>query len=226
MKKIVITEAASGFELSTEGRPIKTPLGRQLILPNRKLAEAVAEEWATQGKTIRKETMPLSQIACVAIDLVREKRNQVYEDIMAYSDTDLVCYRAGGAPELQAIQTRHFDPLIEWAERVYHIKCNITNGVMPVRQPPENKQRILYILKQYDEWRLAVLVSVIKPLSSLIFSLAFIDGRIDAGQAFHLSHLEERYETEKWGKDEEKEKRINRLGQEIAAADEFLKLLS
>jgi chaperone required for assembly of F1-ATPase len=225
MKKTQIDQSSSGFRVFVDGSVAKTPMGREIELPTRKLAEIVAVEWQVQGKVVRKDTMPFTQIASVAIDLIRERREEVMEDILSYLDTDAACYRAGNIPELLVSQEELLNPLVAWAEEAFAVKYLVTNEIMPLRQPPETRARIATHIASYDEWKLAVLVCVIKPLSSLILGLALLERYIEAANAFYLAHLEEEYETVQWGEDEEKQARINKLKHEAVAAGEFLTLL-
>ena len=69
-KQIAIRAEAPDFLIILDGKSALTPFGKPLWLPNLPLAEAIVEEWRAQKETIRKDTMPLTQLACVAIDLV------------------------------------------------------------------------------------------------------------------------------------------------------------
>lgn len=224
MRNITIDQTAEGFALTMNGKPLRTPLGKAMVLPNRKLAEAIAAEWQAQGEKINKREMRLTQLACVAKDVATVKCNVMLEDILPYGETDLLCYRAGNMPELLALQ-KDFEPIMAWAEKTYGIKLHITDGIMPVKQDADISEKILKAVKNYDEWQVSVFATVVKPLSSIILALALTEGKIDAAEAFRLAHLEETYQTEKWGADEEKEQKIAEKKKEIEAAGEFLRLL-
>ncbi|HEU5046766.1 MAG TPA: ATP12 family protein [Rickettsiales bacterium] len=221
MKKISV----ENLTLLCDGKPLMTPRGRTLALPNATLADMVAQEWRAQGNTPRKELMPLTQIACIAIDIASHQRPQLVDDILAYCDTDQICYRAGNIPELSALQQDILDPLVRWAKNTLSLQLQITDGIMPIPQPPENRSKLEAHLRQYDIWHLAVLASVVKPLSSIVIALAFLEGVLDADRAFQASHLEESFETAQWGVDDEKEARMEKLLEDIRAAGAFLALL-
>ena len=55
-----VGEGDGGFTVTLDGKPIKTPSGRTVIVPARALAEAIAAEWAAQGEFIDPLTMPLT----------------------------------------------------------------------------------------------------------------------------------------------------------------------
>jgi len=217
---------SKGFALLLDGKTARTPMGRSFVMCSAALGEAVALEWQAQSGTVRKDTMPLTQIACIAIDLAGEQRKEIVADLLAYAETDLVCYRAGDVPALASLQEDMLDPILAWAEERFGIELKVTNGVMPVSQPVANRARLKDAMGKYDPWKLAALAASVKLLGSLVLALALIEGRIDADAAFELSHLEEVHETDKWGIEEEKEKRLHRIREEIASAGKFLMLLN
>jgi len=205
----------------------KTPLGNDIVVPNKLLEDAILQEWQGQGdtKSLKRENMPLSQIASIKIDLVQNKRAELINDIISYSDTDSICYRAGDIEELFIRQELVLGPIIAWANRFFSISLIITSGIMPIIQHPHNKIKFAEQLAGYDDWKLAVFASIIKQVGSIVLVFAFIEGAIDAEQLFAYSHLEEEYQDQKWGKDEEKDAKLEQARKEILAAEKFLRLL-
>jgi len=224
-KSVSYEKVLSGFALRFDGKPARTPAGNPFILQGEALALAVTKEWQGQGETLRKDTMPLAQLACVAIDLAGARREEVIADILPYGETDLVCYRAGDIPALAKEQAEMLDPIMAWAGGRFGITLHVTHDMMPIAQPEGNKAKLAQALSGYDDWRLAALAASVKALGSLVLALALTEGHINAEEAFHLSHLEESYETRQWGDDEEKENRMRRLKEDIAATERFLSLL-
>ena len=58
-----VAEADGGFAVTLDGKPIRTPSGRQVVAPTREIAEAIAAEWNAQGEMINPLTMPLTRFA-------------------------------------------------------------------------------------------------------------------------------------------------------------------
>jgi chaperone required for assembly of F1-ATPase len=224
-KTVSCVKHAEKYAVLLDGKPARTPSGEPLLLPSQALAQAVAHEWQSQGKVIRKNTMPLTQIACIAIDLVGRQREKVAEDLLGYIDTDLVCFRAGDVPDLVRQQGELLDPVLAWAKERFGVQFLITGGVMPLRQPADIQEKLSRALASYDDWKLAALAAAVKPLGSLILGLALTEGHINAQAAFMLSQLEESYETARWGIDEEKEAKRLGLASEIESAERLLHLL-
>lgn len=216
------------WQLAREGKPVMTPAGNALALPTQALAEAIAEEWrqAQQGGKLNKDRMGLTALSSIALDLATPRREALLEDVLPYIDTDLVSYRAGDTPELLAREEQGWDPLLAWAEKAYGIRLATTGGVLPVAQPPENTQNLSAQLERYDAWRLAAYAAAVKPLGSALLALALLEGKLNADEAFRLAHLEEEYETQKWGHDEEKEKHLALKKADLRTLERFLQLLS
>ncbi len=223
----LVTYLSSGshFSVLLNGTPMRTPAGNVLQVPSEALAQAIAAEWAGQGKKINKALLKLTPLACVAIDLVAENRNAVLADVVPYIDTDLVCYRAGDIEKLLVQQYALLDPLLAWVKEHFGIVLVITGGLMPVQQPPENGRKLTDILNVYDNWKLAAFSVAVKPLGSAVLALALLEGKLNAEEAFTLAHLEETYETRKWGEDEEKEQFLSAKREDVRAVETFLNLL-
>src|SRR5579864_8055563 len=62
-KDACVGEADGGFTITLDGKPIKTPSGRTVVVPVRPLADAMAAEWTAQGEVIDPLTMPLTRFA-------------------------------------------------------------------------------------------------------------------------------------------------------------------
>jgi chaperone required for assembly of F1-ATPase len=57
-------------------------------------------------------------------------------------------------------------------------------------------------------------------------ALALIERHIGADEAFVISHLDELFQAQKWGRDTEAEQRRSRILTELNAVDTFVALLS
>ena len=68
-----VNEIDGGFSVTLDGRPIKTPSGKVLAVPNRAIAEAIAAEWAAQQEHIEPLTMPLTRFANSVVEGVIDR---------------------------------------------------------------------------------------------------------------------------------------------------------
>jgi chaperone required for assembly of F1-ATPase len=217
-------QSGDGFLVMLDGKSVRTPLGRTLSLPNAALAEAIAEEWRSQGDTIRPESMPLTQLASTALDRVIPNRAAIIGQLIQYAKTDLLCYRAETPRDLVARQEREWQPLVDWVTMTFDVELCVTRGIIPVEQPATSLATLAEVLARYDDMRLTALQSAVAAMGSVLLGLALVEGRLGAEEAFAASQLDESYQIELWGEDAEAAKAREALRNDIAAAAQFIDL--
>jgi chaperone required for assembly of F1-ATPase len=224
-KKAGTVPVADGHGVTLDGRLVKTPAKRDLIVPSAALAAAVAEEWSSQQEEIRPATMRLNRLAGAAIDRTPTQREAIVRQVAGYAGTDLVCYRAARPPTLAARQHAVWQPLIDWAKARYAAPLVVTDGVIPTSQPAASLEAFAAAVAEYDEFALTALHAATAACGSLVIALALHEGRLDAAAAFAASQLDESFQIEAWGEDAEQAERRAALAADIAAAARFGALL-
>lgn len=212
------------FALALNGKALLTPGKKPFALPNRALAEAVAKEW--QGKTkFVASSMPLTTIAYTAIDRIDGMEEAIVEALLVYVDTDTLSYRATGSPQLTRAQNEQWNPILDWAKKTYGATWQVTEGVMPIDQPKDLHEAVSKRLKSLDAMQLSAACMLASGCSSLVLMLAVLDKYASAEEAFRLARLEEEFQAQAWGRDDEAEERAKRMKQEVVEAGHFLTLL-
>ncbi len=219
-------EVDGGLAIRLDGRPVKTPAGKPLVVASKALAEAVAEEWRAQGETVDPASMPMMQLAATALDRAGPERDAILGQLMKYAGTDLLCYRADFPPDLVARQTAGWTPVLDWATRELDAALVTTRGVIAVDQPADALDALRRRVDSYDVWRLTALQLATAASGSLMLALALVEGFLDAERAFALSQLDETYQIEQWGEDAEATERRAALARDIGSAERFLALLA
>jgi chaperone required for assembly of F1-ATPase len=217
--------AGAGYGVAVDGRLVKTPGQRDLVVPAAALAAAIAEEWNAQTDEIRPAAMPLTRLAGITIDRERAVRDAIVEQTANYAATDLVCYRAADQPDLAARQRSVWQPLVDWAALRYDAPLTVTAGVIPAAQPAASLRALAAAVAAQDEFALTALHAATGACGSLIIALALVEGRLDADAAFTASQLDESFQIEAWGEDAEQAERRRALAADISAAARFLALL-
>ncbi len=219
-----VAAAREGYAVALDGRAVKTPGRRPLVLPTAALAEAVAAEWRAQADEVKTETMPLTRLAATAIDRVAEVRAQVVGEVAGYAATDLVCHRVAAPPELAARQAAGWQPLLDWLDERHGARLETTDGLIALDQPTEALAALRAAVESFDDFALAALHAITSACGSLVIALALAGDRIDAGEAWALSEIDESFQIERWGEDDEAAERRARLRDEVAATARFLAL--
>ncbi|HKK30081.1 MAG TPA: ATP12 family protein [Alphaproteobacteria bacterium] len=225
--KHAATEAhENGIAVVLDGRPVRTPGRHPLRLPTAALADAVAAEWEKQGETIEPATMPLTQLASTALDRIAPQPAAVSAQIARYAETDLVCYRADTPASLVERQRQVWVPLLKWLEDRYGAKLLSTAEIQPIPQPAAAIAAVQAAVAGHDHFRLAVLSAATAATGSAVIGLALADRQISGADAADAAFVDENYQMEQWGADDQEEARLARLRAELTAAERFLSLLA
>ena len=217
---------AGEYGVALDGKPMRSPAGKPFLLPTASLAEAIAAEWQGQGEQVKPATMPLMQLAATAIDRVADTAEATVKAMAGFAATDLVCYRADSPRSLFQRQEQLWQPLVDWARLQYDAPLIVVTGIMPRPQPPEALRAIEAAVGALEPFRLTALASATGAAGSVVLGLALLEGRLSAAEVYELSVLDETYQIERWGVDEEAARRQADLRDEIEAAERFLALLS
>lgn len=192
-----------GWSVLLDGRILKTPAKAPLALPTAALADLVAEEWRAQKDHIDPTTMPATRMANSAVDKVMHQHQAVADHLAAYAETDLLCHRADSPEALVQRQTKSWDPLLNWAKETYGAQLFAGVGVMPVEQNAESLDRLRSAVRGFDAFGLAALSDLVSLSGSLIIGLAVSRSELIPEHAWELSRIDEQFQLEQWGEDEE-----------------------
>jgi chaperone required for assembly of F1-ATPase len=204
---------------------MRTPAKKALLLPTRKLADAVAAEWEAQTSRIDPATMPLTRLANSAIDGVMGREAEVRADIVKYAGSDLLCYRAQRPPELVRRQAEAWDPVLAWAREVLGASFHITHGIMPTIQPAPAAASVARAIEAHGAFDLAPLHVMTTLMGSALLALAHARGHLTADQAWAAAHIDEDWQISQWGEDAEAQGRRERRWLEMRAASQLIQLL-
>lgn len=224
-REVSASALAEGHGVLLDGRPLRTPQGALLAVPREALAQALADEWAAQDAEIVPARMPLTQVACTAIDLVARDRARALDELVGFAEAELLCYRAEEPAELVMRQAAVWQPLLDWAEATYGAPLTLAEGIMHSPQPPESLAALRRAAEGYDAFGLAALALAVRSAGSLVVGLALAAGRLTPEEAFAAAELDETYCIEQWGEDPIAADRRAALQADLAAARRFLDAL-
>lgn len=202
-KASAVVPTATGYAVELDGRVVHTPLKTALVVPTRAMAEAIAAEWDAQEDVINPLGMPVTRSANAALDKVRPQRPEVASIISEYGDCDLLCYRASAPVELAARQAEAWNPLLDWADSALGVRLGTVTGVIHHGQSPEALASLRRMVEQQDDFALAALHDLVSLSGSLVIGLAALAEYRPADHLWTLSRLDESWQAELWGHDEE-----------------------
>lgn len=224
-KKAEAQPAAAGWTVTLDGKPIRTPAKAAFLTPGRALAAAAAAEWMAQEEVVKPAEMPITRAVNTAIDRTAPEFDAVAEIVAAYGGTDLLCYRAAAPEGLRQRQAEGWDPLLEWAEATHGARLVTATGVMHALQPAAGQDRLRAAVAAHDAFRLTALYDLTALSGSLVIALAVAAGRLSAAEGWRLSRIDETWQEEFWGVDEEAARTAARKSRDFNAAARLLSLL-
>nr|WP_294847683.1 ATP12 family protein [uncultured Sphingomonas sp.] len=220
-----VEREGEGWTIALDGRRVKTPARVDLIVPTAALAEAIAAEWNDGGEEINPRAMPLTGLANAAVDRVATDPVRFAADLAKYAEADLLCYRADGPGPLVTQQAELWDPLLDWARRRYDVDFVVGDGVLHIAQPAETVKRLAHAVDALDPFRLAGLSPMVTIGGSLVTALAVLEEAVTAEVGWNALSLDDRFQMEKWGADDEAVKALENRERDFLVAARFVSLL-
>ena len=214
-----------GFGVLLDGRPVRTPGGARVQLPTPALAQLVAAEWAAQGEHIALSDMPATRLAFTAIDRAPDARQEVAGEIADKAGADALCYFAEGPDSLVERQIAHWGPILDWADEELGLQFVRVAGLIHQPQPPASMARVRSLALELGDFQLTGLINAAGLFGSVMLAFALQRGRLDGEAAFDLSRLDEAFQEERWGVDEEAAARTARLRREAVTLDKWFAAL-
>ncbi|MBL4806869.1 MAG: ATPase [Rhodobacteraceae bacterium] len=198
-----VVQSDEGFAIFLDKRGLKTPLKNTLSVPTKTYAEAIAAEWQLVEGKVNKHLMPMTRLAEAAIDGAKIEYKEIVDTLTGYGGTDMLCYRAESPTELAVRQAQNWDPLLAWAAQELQAPLVKTSGIIAVPQPDQSLKTLRKNIEAFDLFQLTAFYDLVKISGSLILALAVVRGHVSATQAWTLSRVDEDWQIEQWGTDDE-----------------------
>ncbi len=221
-KEASVSTLDDGFGVKLDSRNLRTPGKQALIIPHLHIAQLIADEWNAQGEYILAETMAVTRLINVAIERTPDNRDGLISEVEKYAGTDLLCYREDNLRVLAERQTQLWDPVLAWAERAHGIILKPISGIVHMPQAQDSLSKAAEFAEQQNNIDLTLLAHFTASFGSAILAIALMEGYLTASKALELSRLDELYQIELWGQDEEAAERSDNISAEILALASIL----
>ena len=141
---------------------------------------------------------------------IAKNRGEVIDRLVRYSLTDMLLFW-GQEKDLIERQTEAWGPILKWAREELDAKFVTTQSL----DVPEGNRTSGYRLKQFME-------TLSDRELTAFYAAALVKGKINAEEAFRAAFLDELWQAETWGADEEAENRRQTIKSEICEIEKFL----
>lgn len=223
-EEVVVAAKDDGFAITLDGRELKTPGKKTLRVPTEKLADLIAAEWDAQEGDIKPETMPVTRLINVAIEITPDRRDDLLAEAVRYGGTDLTCYRASEPESLREAQDAAFEGVMDWLKSEYDIELKVTDGLL-IDQDSAQTEKFGKIFAGFDDIGLTLALHLTAVYSSVVLAIAVMKGRLTADEALSRSRTDETHQIQRWGEDEEAAKAAENVRAETLALAKVLEAL-
>ncbi len=217
-----------GHAILLDGKPMHLPGGGILRVGPARLAGAIADEWRLagggKGGEMSFADTPLTRLAGTAIGRIAPDPDTTIDAIARYGESDLLCYRAEHPVALIERQAREWQPWLDWAAMQHDAPLRVTAGISHVKQHRDSIASLRRAVASLDHYALAALGVAVPSMGSLVLALAMAAGRLDAARAHAIAMVDEFYQQEQWGEDQEALARRQSVAEDLVLAERLLVL--
>ena len=218
-------KSCDSYEILLDENALKTPMKKELTIQNTKIAEEIQKEWNQDKNILDTDTMIFYGIISASIDKIINNRISYINDILSFIDTDLICYRAEEPNDLVQWQSKNWDPILLKIEKYINNKVDVFKGIMPSKQKKGIKLKIIKFLTKFSDLEIIVLHRITNITGSVFLSLCILNNDVIKEKAFELSHLDELWQAENWGYEEEASNNREKINFELNRTIYFLDCL-
>lgn len=204
-KDVSVEPEDGGFAIRLDQRTVRTPAKRVLVVPTEGIAHRIAAEWEAQAEQVDPGSMPWTRSANAALDKVATQREAVMEHLASYAGTDLLSYRAVAPEGLIARQTEVWDPILAWVLQRFDARIAVTSGVMPIAQDEDALARLAKTMEPMSDFQLTAFHDLVTLTGSFLIGLSAVHKAQPELILWAASRVDEDWQIEQWGADEEAE---------------------
>ncbi len=220
-KDVSFAGVEGGFQILLDGRVLKTPGKKTLLVPTQKAARLIAAEWDAQVEEIDPMTMPVTRLLNVAVEQTPDNREGLIAEARKYAGTDVLCYREGEIRVQKTHQAEYWDPILTWAAE-QGVSLHVTESLQAVAQPDASLERVADYAAGLEDMPLTLFVHLTAVFGSVILAMAVMQGRLTGEEGYRLSRLDELWQIKYWGEDELAKERSDAIIAETLALCQLL----
>ena len=222
-KNVAVENRAGVTVVTLDGRVLKTPGKVDLTFSCEAHANLIAEEWRAQDEEILPHTMPCTRMMNVACEQTPSRRSELVKEFRTYTSTDLLCYRSHNPKDLAARQEQSWRAVLDYVAEKHGIALASTTSIKAVAQPEKSLRATADYADGLDDTDLTLLLHFTASFGSAMLALAVMQRHLPVDTAFALSRLDEGFQNERWGADDEAVENNRLLLSELSQMAQLIK---
>ena len=150
-------------------------------------------------KEINYTDMPYTKACFLSADRSERESLKLKDKLVGYGMSDLLCYRADKGSDLVKIQSKSWDPLVDWLQNQLNITLLISHSLAPIEQSRDLEKGLSKLLLPIEPLALTAMNELVTLSNSLIIGLALLKGKILPEKAWKIMRIEEEWQRSIWG---------------------------
>lgn len=156
------------------------------------------------------------------MDEIGDQRQVILDKLVQFAQTDMLLFW-GQNKDLILLQEKEWGPLLQWANHELNTKLQTTQGLDVPEENQSSRGRLRSELERFSDRELVAFYAAALNMRSVLLALALVRGRINAEEAFQAAFLEELWQAENWGVEEDAQARRETMKKELQDIEKFLK---
>ncbi|MFU7528841.1 ATP12 family chaperone protein [Qipengyuania sp. ASV99] len=218
--------AAGGWQVTLDGRGVKSVGGSPQEVQSEALARTLAQEWEAQGEALDPASFVARAMVDYAIDVIAANPAAIADKLLTYGDTDTLLYRADPEDALYVRQLEIWEPIVTAFEQREGIALSRVSGIVHRVQSDAALAHLRARLCAQGPIALAGIEAMTTLSASLMIGLSAsaADSEVEALALWQAACLEEEWQADLWGRDEEAEERRAKRQADFLKAREITRL--
>ena len=204
-----IKKSNNHYYFTKADKILKTKLNSAISLKSKKTAIKLSKYLSLCYSCKDKEKKFFLEMLYFSYDLNKKNKEYFINKIISFLNSDCLCYRADANTEIEELQKKIWDPLINFVKHKYRLTFSVINGVMPIKQDPKNILILASFLKKLKSFDFTIYYFITNFSNSNIIALNFLSNNIISDHAWSCLNLEETYSLKKWGQDKEAKNKLS-----------------
>lgn len=153
---------------------------------------------------------------------IQAHRAEIIDKLVQFSLTDMLLFW-GQEKDLIDRQQQTWQPILSWAHQALNADFVTTHGLDVPQQNKQSGARLRMFMDSLSDKELFAFYMAALNMRSVLLAAALVKNQLSAEEAFKAAYIEELWQAENWGVEEEAEKKRSALKKELIEIENFLK---
>ena len=204
MSKFCLKKVSSNeYYLLYKEKPFNTFKGNKVLIPMMKSQNQFIKKIDSE---FSKKNSNFIRLLFFSNDIDDNQKKTIFESILNFLDTDTLCFRDKGKPELLKLQKKSWDNYLYFCNKHFYLDFHINYNIFLKKQKIDIHCKIKKILNKMTNYHLTTFYFLVITTNSIIISLNLLFNDTEPGLAWKDSNLEYEYNKSLWGEDSESKK--------------------